>query len=974
MTRSNRKLYNSDVSPALADFRSLSRTSCFALLAGACLWAVSAVALADQPASTQPAPSSSLAREYVLDGHYDQALEIYEELARVPSDALQAAIGRTEIDLQLGTYGEGIVRLGALEKTGERSADWHAALAALLESVGRYDEAVDHNRRALSIDADHYRARWQLGRLYETLGRLDEAIKTYKPFDARITGERVIDVEPGKDPLPARAEDLTYLGRGFYRYSVLSRKNLVERTRHVLDSLFGEAIDFVDSRYWPSRLAAAELLLEKHRADEARDDFKLILAQNEKTPDAAVGLGRIALESWDFDKAELYSKTALEVNPNHVGGHLLLADTRMTERRFAAAAGAAREALKTNPNSIEALSVLAAAQVRRGESAEAAKTGDRVRAINPRPAPFHHVLGMWLDAGRQFDEAEGHFKKAIEFAPAWPEPRAELGLLYMERGEEKDARAMLAAAFELDNFNARTFNLLELLDRLDGFERIVTEHFIVKFDGAKDSAVAPFFAETLEALYEDVCADFDHVPAHRTVVELFPRHDGFSIRISGRPFIATVGACTGRVIAMQAPRGGPPFGRFNWASVLRHEFTHTVTLAATRNRIPHWLTEGLAVYEETAPRRWEWKQMLSDAVRRERLFDLRQIDWGFMRPRRPGDRTLAYAQSEWMVEYIVEKHEYGAILKLLAAFRDGKTQTEAFRHVLKTKTGAFTDSFKAWAAAQVEDWGLPISSVESPTKIKALLLVRSKDAGLHARLAEAEYLDGEYEKAEESARQALGIDRDQPKALEVLSHVLISRMLAEKDESVRRDLIRRAEPFIRRLNESQPENPTGIRYAAYVEQARQQWRPAIRLFSEYQRRFPEDPDSFRRLAGIHLMCGKPESALRQLERLARLAEDEPAVPKKIAEMYVERDDPRSAADWLRRAIEIDPYDADSHLGRGEALLAAGDARSAELAFKATCTLLPDDAAGYDGLSRAYKALGDDEKAELSATEAKVRGG
>ncbi|MCZ6682540.1 MAG: tetratricopeptide repeat protein, partial [Planctomycetota bacterium] len=927
-----------------------------------------------QAASSQPAPSFSLAREDVLDGYYGQALEFYEDLATVPSRALRAAIARTEIDLQVGTYAEGIDRLEALSADGERSADWHAALADLLEQVGRYDEAVDHNRRALSIDADHYRGRWQLGRLYETLGRLDDAMKAYKPFDARITGERLLDDDLDKDPLPARAEDLTYLGRGFYRYSVLSRTNLVERTRHVLDSLFGEAIDFVDSRCLAARFAAAELLLEKHRADDAELEFKLIRSQNEKTPDAAVGLGRIALEAWDFEKAEGFSDAALDVNPNHVGGHLLLADTRMTERRFAAAAAAARKALKVNPNSIEALSVLAASEARRGKPEAVAKILGRVRSINARPAVFHRVLGAWLSSGRQFDEAEGHFKKAIEFAPAWSQPRTELGLLYMERGEETSAREMLEASFDLDRFNRRTYNVLELLDRLDRFDRVETEHFVVKYDAATESAVAPIFAETLEALYGDVCADFDHEPEHKTVVELFPRHDGFSIRIAGRPFIATVGACTGRVIAMQAPRGGPPFGRFNWASVLRHEFTHTVTLSATRNRIPHWFTEGLAVYEEIAPRRWDWKQMLSDAMRRERLFGLREIDWGFMRPRRPGDRTLAYAQSEWMVEFIVEKHGYAAILKLLEAFRDGKTQNEAFGDVLKTKTDAFSDAFHAWAAGQVKGWGLPTNPVESPTKIKLLLLVRSRDAELHARLAEAEYLDGEYEASEASAREALRIDRDQPKALEMLSHILINKMLSEKDESARRDLIRQAEPYIRRLNEMHPENPAGIRYAAYIEQARQQWRPAIRLLTEYQRRFPEDPDSFRRLAGIHLTRGKPESALRQLERLARLAEDEPAVPKRIAEMYVERDDPRSAADWLRRAIEIDPFDADTHLGRGEALLAAGDARSAEHAFKAACTLLPDDAAGYDGLSRVYKALGEDENAALSAAEAAARGG
>ena len=43
-----------------------------------------------------------------------------------------------------------------------------------------------------------------------------------------------------------------------------------------------------------------------------------------------------------------------------------------------------------------------------------------------------------------------------------------------------------------------------------------------------------------------------------------------------------------------------------WSQVLRHEYSHTITLAATDNRIAHWMTEGLAVWEEQTPLKWEW--------------------------------------------------------------------------------------------------------------------------------------------------------------------------------------------------------------------------------------------------------------------------------------------------------------------------------------------------------------------------------
>src|SRR5687767_1927219 len=123
-------------------------------------------------------------------------------------------------------------------------------------------------------------------------------------------------------------------------------------------------------------------------------------------------------------------------------------------------------------------------------------------------------------------------------------------------------------------------------------------------------------------------------------------------------------------------------GAFNWAQVLRHEFTHTVTLAATDNRIAHWMTEGLAVLEERSPMRWEWVPMLYNAVKKNQLFTMEDLTWGFVRPKKPSDRQQAYAQSYWVCKYIDENYGHDAILKLLAEFKRGRSQDEAFPSVL----------------------------------------------------------------------------------------------------------------------------------------------------------------------------------------------------------------------------------------------------------------------------------------------------
>ncbi len=838
-------------------------------------------------------------------------------------------------------------------------------MAALRAEVGEYDAAIRHNRAALEHARGHYRARLQLGELLELTGDPAGAIEAYKWFNERMTS----------GDLPDRAEDMTDLGRGFLRYSVLTRNpDVVRRTKHVLTEVYQEAYEFVDAAYWPARLAGAELLLEKHNSKEAVADFQRVLEQNPHVGAGHVGLGWAALEDWNFEECEKRAAEAMKICPSHVGARVLLASTRMTERRYDEAARIASEALETNPNSIEALSVLAAARLRMGEDSAYRASIARVEKINPRCAMLHHTLAKWLSAGRQFTDAEAHFKKAIDFSPTWSEPRADLGQLYMETGEEALARRMLEQAFGLDSFNAHTHNLLQLLDQIDHFARLETDHFAVKFDESRDGPIAPYFGEALERVHRDICERFKTTPEKQTIIEVFPDHMGFSVRITGRPFIATVGACTGRVIAMQAPRGTPPFGHFNWATVLRHEFTHTVTLAATENRIPHWMTEGLAVHEEPQPRTWRTRQLLSEAVRRDRLFTLKTIDWGFMRPRRADDRELAYAQSEWMVEYIIERWGEPKIHEMLKGFKDRLTQAAVFEKVLGASEDEFSRAFSTYASKEVNTWGLPDVQVEEPEKLAKQLEAREDDAGLLARYAESLLLEGDVKKAEEIARRALEREAKQAKALEVLGHILVGRMEAERDEAKREALVDDAEPVIRRLLEVDAKCADGIKYLGYIEQARLNWAAAIAALSRYKKMLPDDPASYRRLAGIYLVQGREDDALIELEELARRVEDEPAVPRRIGEILLKSSRTAQAATWFRQAIEIDPYDRPSHNGLGEAYLKSGDFMNARRSFDTACRLKPDEPEGWLGLARVAEATGDVEQASKYKERARSLGG
>ena len=677
------------------------------------------------------------ARAQSFAGRYKLSLQTLARLKDVKADQVPlVALVRSKSLLALGRAEEALK--AAADPAVADLPELQIRRAEILAGMGRDAEAVELLKQHVAAHPTSLAGHYTLGAVSEKTGDIDGARKAFGWFvEAPQQFMEKWKANPN-DPLFDSAENLTTIGRAVDRWASLTEayRDQVNLHQQILN-LYLKAYDVKDRAYWPAHVAAAEYFVSHDNNKEAAEELKAALAGNPQDARAWELFGRIALESFNFDGADKAISSIRKVDRESATADLLEARNLLHQRRPKEAEGPIARVLKRQPNNLEALGLQAATyalQLREEQANEVLAKVDKLDADN---ATAYFDVAEQLGALRQYPRAIAKYKTAIERAPWWTAARNGLGLLYTQSGDEDEARAALEEARKLDPFNLATTNYLRLLDDMDKFARKETEHFIVLYDAGQDPIIPEYFADYLESIHAEVSDDFKHEPSVKTIIEVFPSHDQFSVRTTGSPWIGTVGASTGRVIALCTPRVGEnTLGTYNWAQVLRHEYTHTVTLSATDNRIAHWMTEGLAVLEEEGPMRWDWVPMLYRAVKTNELFTLDELTWAFVRPKKPHHRTLGYAQSFWVCRYIEQTQGRQALLKMLAEFKAGGRQEDVFPKVLGKSISEFEREFFAWAAAQVAKWGYDDETTKKYKELKpraeALSRGRQDEAAIKA--------------------------------------------------------------------------------------------------------------------------------------------------------------------------------------------------------------------------------------------------
>ena len=185
-------------------------------------------------------------------------------------------------------------------------------------------------------------------------------------------------------------------------------------------------------------------------------------------------------------------------------------------------------------------------------------------------------------------------------------------MLYMQIGRETEAKSLFETAFAADPFNVRADNMMRVLGHMASYTSIDSPHFSVVIDPTQDELLGRYMSKYLESVYPSLATRFGYSPPGRTKIEILKNHQWFSGRTVGLPFVPTVGACTGKVVALASPRATRV--PFNWARVLKHEVVHVITLAADRIQYSPLVHRGAGRRERGLSPAAGWNRLLLERV------------------------------------------------------------------------------------------------------------------------------------------------------------------------------------------------------------------------------------------------------------------------------------------------------------------------------------------------------------------------
>ncbi|MDR4508477.1 MAG: tetratricopeptide repeat protein [Candidatus Brocadiaceae bacterium] len=415
------------------------------------------------------------------------------------------------------------------------------------------------------------------------------------------------------------------------------------------------------------------------------------------------------------------------------------------------------------------------------------------------------------------------------------------------------------------------------------FLEVNTEHFSFRYSDEKDAILVDYALETLENAYHAIGNDLRFFPEEPVIVEVYPDAESFcTISTLSKDEIETSGTvaiCLFNRVIITSPRLQPR--GYQWLDTLSHEYVHYVIMKKTYNRVPIWLHEGLAKFEE---RRWfetapptlsvTLESLLAEAVEKEYFITFEQMYPSLAKLEKREDTALAFAEVFTVIDYLFHQGGYPLLVTILDEIKSGKSTEEAVSLAMDVPFHEFQENWlkhlKSRKLRKINGIQvLPTRLKESSTivdDLESVAEIEVKDAKKYAILGDLLRHEGlhnaaiiEYEKA---SGKAGGIS---PQIQNKLAKAYLMNTQYAK-----------AEELLKVMLEYYPEYPTTYIILGDLYQRKGEFGRAIETLLQVNRINPFNPTVHRNLAMCYNKLGRKKDAAIETKRLALLMKSEEA--------------------------------------------------------------------------------------------------
>jgi len=292
-----------------------------------------------------------------------------------------------------------------------------------------YTTAEPLLKKVVASDPANYAAWFDLGFLYNALGKTDDSIAAYrksvaaKPgvFESNLNlGLMLVKAgQPGAEQFLLAATKLkptAHVQEGQAR-AWLSLGHVLERTNPAgaLDA-FAQAAH-LDPKDPEPHLSAGPLLEAQNRFADAEQEYKQAFSLDPSSTDALTGMANVYMRGHRFTEAEEILRKLVALHPTDAGTHMQLGRMLAADGQPEPAIAELLEAQKLAPNDAAVQRDLADLYVDAKKYDQAEAQYRALLTANPKDGDLHYGLGRVLLKKRKFPEAEQELVAAINLKP-----------------------------------------------------------------------------------------------------------------------------------------------------------------------------------------------------------------------------------------------------------------------------------------------------------------------------------------------------------------------------------------------------------------------------------------------------------------------------------------------------------------------------------------------------------------------------